>query len=207
MFPTLIPSHDGTTRLAVKVESVSDYLAIGPVATRGTIEGGPLARCAGRLVSSENDVEVWVVERHGYRGFDVPGEPPEKTRWSSSTPRRSTRHRTFGDDAGGLRRREPTDRCGHCDFGVDRACDLFFAAEREYWQRRNRAAQVQKARQDRLGLGWANHDHHTYRSSREHFAPLIGVFEKLGFHCRERFTPARTPAGARRCWSSRRRGW
>src|SRR6188474_3382957 len=38
MFPTLIPSHDGTTRLAVKVESVSDYLAIGPVATRGTIE-------------------------------------------------------------------------------------------------------------------------------------------------------------------------
>ena len=77
------------------------------------------------------------------------------------------------------------------DLGVDRACDLFFAAEREYWQRRNRAAQVQKARQDRLGIGWANHDHHTYRSSREHFARLISVFEKLGFHCRERFYAGR----------------
>src|SRR3712207_6265746 len=73
------------------------------------------------------------------------------------------------------------------DLGIDRTCELFFAAEREYWQRRNRAAQVQKARQDRLGLGWANHDHHTYRSSREHFAPLIAVLEKLGFQCRERF--------------------
>ena len=32
--------------------------------------------------------------------------------------------------------------------------------------RRNRAAQVQYARQQKLGLGWANHDHHTYRCSR-----------------------------------------
>ena len=52
------------------------------------------------------------------------------------------------------------------DLGVDWACDLFFAAERDYWTRRNRAARTQKARQDALGLGWANHDHHTYRSSR-----------------------------------------
>jgi hypothetical protein len=70
---------------------------------------------------------------------------------------------------------------------VDRACDLFFAAERDYWQRRNRAARVQKARQDRLGLGWANHDHHTYRSSRAAFVPLIAFLEKLGFRLRERF--------------------
>ena len=70
---------------------------------------------------------------------------------------------------------------------TDMKCALFFEAERRYWQRRNRAAQVQKARQDRLGLGWANHDHHTYRSSREYFAALIGTFEKLGFKCRERF--------------------
>ena len=71
--------------------------------------------------------------------------------------------------------------------GVDLACDLFFAAEREYWQRRNRAAQVQKARQDKLGLGWANHDHHTYRSSRQWFTHTVALFEKLGFMARERF--------------------
>jgi hypothetical protein len=75
--------------------------------------------------------------------------------------------------------------------GIHRACDLFFAAEREYWQRRNRAARVQKARQDALGLGWANHDHHTYRSSRTAFHHLIGVLEELGFVCRERFYAGR----------------
>jgi hypothetical protein len=42
-------------------------------------------------------------------------------------------------------------------------------------------------RQDALGLGWANHDHHTYRSSREYFAPMISIFEFMGFRCRERF--------------------
>jgi len=77
------------------------------------------------------------------------------------------------------------------EVGVDRACDLFFAAEREYWQRKNRAAQAQKARQDCLGLGWANHDHHTYRASRRYFAPLIRIWEKLGFVLRERFYAGR----------------
>lgn len=71
--------------------------------------------------------------------------------------------------------------------GRDRATEMFFAAEREFWQGRNRAAQIQKARQDRLGIGWANHDHHTYRSSRINFARMIALFEKFGFYCRERF--------------------
>jgi hypothetical protein len=71
--------------------------------------------------------------------------------------------------------------------GPDLACHLVFEVEREYWQSRNRAARVQKARQDRLGLGWANHDHHTYRSSRRFFPRLIGMFEALGFQLRERY--------------------
>ncbi len=36
-------------------------------------------------------------------------------------------------------------------------------------------------------MGWANHDHHTFRSSRRHFPQLIRLFEMLGFQCRERF--------------------
>jgi hypothetical protein len=71
--------------------------------------------------------------------------------------------------------------------GTTNAALVFFQAEREYWQSRNRAGQVQKRRQDALGIGWANHDHHTYRSSRIHFARMIALFERLGFHCRERF--------------------
>jgi hypothetical protein len=77
------------------------------------------------------------------------------------------------------------------ELGTDYACDLFFAAERDYWQRRNRAGAAQKARQDRLGLGWTNHDHHTYRSSRAHFSELIAFLEELGFQCRERFYAGR----------------
>src|SRR5207244_13537784 len=81
--------------------------------------------------------------------------------------------------------------------GRDLACHVVFEGERVYWQRRNRAAQVQKQRQDRLGLGWANHDHHTFRSSREHFLDLMRVMEKLGFEWRERFY-----AGAQAGWGA-----
>jgi hypothetical protein len=76
-------------------------------------------------------------------------------------------------------------------------CALFLRAEREYWERRNRAARVQKARQDALGLGWCNDDHHTYDASREWFHRTIGLLELLGFRCRERFY-----AGAEAGWGS-----
>jgi hypothetical protein len=72
-----------------------------------------------------------------------------------------------------------------------------FAEERAYWERRNRAAQIQKRRQDKLGLGWANHDHHTFRCSRTHFVDLMRALEKLGFERRERFY-----AGAQAGWGA-----
>ena len=188
MFPVIIPSRDGITRLAIKVESVADFLAIGRIGAAATVEGDPLAPLRRAMISAENDVEVWIVERHGHRGFNVLSDPPEKARLVLRHAEAfRLRQRTIQNDADGFEHASSLIDAAIADLGVDRACDLFFAAEREYWQRRNRAAHVQKARQDRLGLGWANHDHHTYRSSREHFAALIGVFEKLGFHCRERF--------------------
>jgi hypothetical protein len=187
MFPVIIPTHDGTARVAVKVESVADFLAVAQL-EEVSVEGEPLAVMRRARVSSENDVEVWVVERHGHRGFNVASIAAEKAQLvlkHAEIFRR--RRRSFVDEAEGFPHANMLVDAAIADLGVDRACDLFFAAEREYWQRRNRAAQVQKARQDRLGLGWANHDHHTYRSSREHFAPLIALLEKMGFHCRERF--------------------
>ena len=80
---------------------------------------------------------------------------------------------------------------------TDLACHLVFEVEREYWQSRNTAARVQKARQDRLGLGWANHDHHTFRCSRRFFPRVIGMFTRLGFELRERFH-----AGAHAGWGA-----
>jgi hypothetical protein len=81
--------------------------------------------------------------------------------------------------------------------GVNTAAWIAFAAERAHWQRRNRAAQMQRARQDQLGLGWANQDHHTFRSSRETFHLLIEILESFGFHPRERFY-----AGAEAGWGA-----
>lgn len=71
--------------------------------------------------------------------------------------------------------------------GTGVAAEIVMANERSYWQKRNAAGRFQKERQDKLGLGWANHDHHTFRSSRRHFRALIKFFETLGFKCRERF--------------------
>ncbi len=38
-----------------------------------------------------------------------------------------------------------------------------------------------------MGLGWANHDHHTFRSSRANFPLLISILLALGFKKRERY--------------------
>jgi hypothetical protein len=48
-----------------------------------------------------------------------------------------------------------------------------------------------------LGLGWANHDHHTFRSSRRNFSRLVSLFSRLGFTNRERFY-----AGAEAGWGA-----
>jgi hypothetical protein len=71
--------------------------------------------------------------------------------------------------------------------GADLASSYAMELERRFWQRRNTAAVLQHARQDRLGLGWGNNDHHTFRSSRPAFRELIEVLRALGFSLRERF--------------------
>jgi hypothetical protein len=188
VFPRIVPRNQPGMSTAIKVESVIDFLAIGQITPPKPIEGAPLAPFRRALLSTEKDIELWIIERHGYRGFDTPA-------WSSQQTVTALKHqeafrcrqRKFDDESQGFALAAKLIYSAVADLGAGYAADLFFAAEREYWQRRNRAARVQKARQDRLGLGWANHDHHTYRSSRQHFAPMISLFEKLGLVCRERF--------------------
>ena len=189
IFPRVI-LEDGLAKmsLAIKVESVADFEAVWQTGT--TVSGEPLAPIRWAKVWSGTGSELWIVERHGYTGFAAEVSPPPAARVLFHADAFRRRPRLLSDDQGF----DVTERlidAAIADLGVDYACDLFFSIEREYWQRRNRAAQVQKARQDRLGFGWANHDHHTYRSSRQHFARMIGLFEKLGCHCRERFYAGR----------------
>jgi hypothetical protein len=186
IFPTLRTTSDTTaTQLAICVDSVADFAAIHEL---DNIEGSPLARYRRALIAREGDTEFYVVERHGYTGFRITATVPEVVvLLSKHRDVFRTRLRALGNDAAGFAHVERLVTNAIDEIGQERTCDLFFAAEREYWQRRNRAARVQYARQAALGLGWGNDDHHTYRSSRRHFKRLIALFETLGFFCRERF--------------------
>jgi hypothetical protein len=160
----------------------------------GAIEGEPLSQMRQLKVAATKDAELYVIERHGYRGYVVhKRDTVLALKIAKTLELFRTRRRDFAPDADNEAFADTSHLVDEAiaSFNVDLACDLFFAAEREYWQRRNRAAQVQKARQDRLGLGWANHDHHTYRCSRENFSKLIAIQEKLGLVARERFYAGR----------------
>lgn len=174
-------------RIALKVESVVDFLAALQLDSEIEVVGGIASALRQAVVDSGESYEVWVVERHGYLGWENTPKPIELAVVQKHFESFRLRYRDDLDQSQGFVRAAERIDAAVAELGVNRACDLFFHTERIYWQNRNRAAQVQKARQDRIGMGWANHDHHTYRSSRECFRDLIACLEKLGFKCRERF--------------------
>ena len=182
--------------LAVRAEYLADFMARHGLT--GEIEGAPCARYRIVTVSEENGTVLRAVERLGYRGFTVtepkPGFPEAvlKVRelWR-------TRKRDFANDDDGIKHVfEVQKKCIDL-VGVDVACELYFAEERYFWELLNRAGRVQKRRQDLLGLGWANHDHHTFRCSRKYFPDLVKFMENLGLSKRERFY-----AGAEAGWGA-----
>jgi len=187
MFPTfvfdsaLLVEDASADVLAIKVESVDDF---------SRIHAGGAAVCRGKpgspLRTALLPAGMAAIERHGQREFAWPTASDREIA-QAAKHRQAFSQRTRDSAAAGFQLAAALVEAAAADLGVDWTCDLFFAAERNYWMSRNRAARVQYDRQQRLGLGWANHDHHTYRSSRASFQDLIGVLELMGFHCRERF--------------------
>lgn len=182
----------GKELVAIKVESVPKFLLAHGFDSRSQIFGNPGAALRRSCVDCHTDFECWVVERHGYQGWqsdDV--ESDFQSLLAHHAERLMMRRRHFDNVIDGFHHaRRLIEEAMH-QIGRERACDLFFETERAYWQSRNDAGAIQRMRQDRLGLGWANHDHHTYRSSRQAFVHLISFLELLGFECRERFYAGR----------------
>lgn len=176
------------SRLAVRADSVVEFMAANPGCQVDSLRGQPFAAMRRAIIATSNEFEFVAVERHGdRRDRDEVVTGNKVLQWQTHLDRFRLRPRDLErDDEAFAATNELVDRA-IADLGVDQTCELFFQAEREYWQRRNKAARVQKALNDSMGLGWANHDHHTYRCSRRHFHRVVPLLEKLGLKCRERF--------------------
>ena len=182
--------------IALRPEFVAEFVACHPVS--GPISGEAFSQYRRVVVAEQDGSALQAVERHGYRGFlekaltssELQAIIKARELWQTRRRRSKTEGEGFQFASDTLRQvLELVDR--------NRACQYFFENERHYWQSRNRAARIQKYRQDQLGLGWGNHDHHTFRCSRPHFVDLIEFLLKLGFVKRERFY-----AGAEAGWGA-----
>ncbi len=196
LFPQVVLGDGPLRRVGVKVDWVSDFMATWQVPNDSPISGEPFSPLRRGTAFRGDNTELIAVERHGYLGFtDLPADPRHSIAGMRHLESFRRRRRDWPTDEQGFEHVHALVDAAIDDLttterthsGVHTACDLFFRAERDFWERRNAAARWQRVRQDRLGLGWANHDHHTFRCSREHFRSLIRLLEKLGFCCRERF--------------------
>lgn len=189
MFPDILLTESDRMSVGLKVESVADFFAANQIPGIDRVEGEPGSRARwARVCEGENSAALWIMERHGYQGFGLTPElADDRIAAMHHLERFRSRPRHFEDEAKGFDDLLRMVDAAVEELGRDWACDIFFQAERDYWMRRNTAARVQYARQQKLGLGWANHDHHTYRCTRRNYTHVIAVLEKLGFYCRERF--------------------
>jgi len=128
-----------------------------------------------------------VLERRGYQGYIVDSEPVANS-YLGALEKCAARSRHFETNSEGLKATLSLVSELSTKLGSATAASIFMECERFYWQTRNSTGNFQKWRQDSLGLGWANHDHHTFRSGRQCFARLIEILSVLGFVPRERFS-------------------
>jgi hypothetical protein len=201
MMPRVLVQSDGSSQgaplaLAIRAESLVDFVARHDLPAEICGSFGSGLRQAS--VSEEANHKLLAVERLAYRGFLI-NHPPQRSGEAVVKVRElwRARKRNFTNDADGVTHAFGLQKRAIDLVGPDVACELFFAEERAYWELRNHAGQIQKRRQDSLGLGWGNHDHHTFRSSRRFFADLIEFLLRFGFQKRERYY-----AGAEAGWGA-----
>lgn len=177
-----------TSGMAVSVETLSDFLFVHRVST--WIEGSPFSNYRRALVSEEKGVALWGVERRATKTMSPHYTEPSAIAAYWEAKEKWQQRRRASSSESDVELMSHALECAEeiiASVGQDLAAWIILECERSYWQARNLAGQIQKNRQDRLGMGWGNHDHHTFRSSRMAFSKLVRLFEMLGFHCRERF--------------------
>ena len=178
--------ENGGMGIALTVDSIEDFLMVRGIT--GWIEGSPFSLFRRCCVSTDNDASLWIIERRGTDTIEpVYLDAVYVEHYLEAKEKWSIRQRHFENEEEAMHHTHILVKELVNLLGTDAAASLILECERKFWQLRNTAGQWQKYRQDRLGMGWGNHDHHTFRSSRKHFSSLVRLFEMLGFHCRERF--------------------
>lgn len=175
--------------IALSVESIADFLMCRGLAC--WIEGSPYSQFRRASISKEQGVFVYVVERRGVLSMEpIVLREGELDKIFAAYEKWQTRPRNqeneIDEDEGLVQAIGIAEEIVE-SVGQGMAAWIVLDVERRFWQAKNQAGQIQKNRQDHLGMGWANHDHHTFRSSRRNFRSLVRLFEILGFHPRERF--------------------
>ncbi|MHA1935512.1 MAG: hypothetical protein ACW97A_09530 [Candidatus Thorarchaeota archaeon] len=191
LFPVIVSDQE-KTEVSLKPENIVDFVQMSGENLK--IEGGSYSRFRKAKVSSSNKTLLSVVERRGYNGFIVSETQDDVHQYVDALEAFRTRQRNFSTEEEGLSETLQLIKHYTKQLSKERIADALFRAERGYWEKQNKAGQIQRARQDRLGLGWGNHDHHAYRSSRRTFRLLNETLEALGFIPREQFF-AGTKAG------------
>jgi hypothetical protein len=173
-------------RIDVRVDDAAAF-AHAQRSTQAVL-GSPRSGYRRAVVMDENDVEVGGVERRSWAAGITPQQfsPVQAVNAAEAERLLVERPRALAG-ANGVEAQIPFARKAVELVGPDLAAAYFLEIEREHWQRSNTAGTIQHARQDRLGLGWGNNDHHTFRSSRPAFNGLMRFLQALGFGLRERF--------------------
>ncbi len=193
LFPVLLKSGK-MSELALAVEDTDNFRKI--YAKGKSIQGVPNSGFRKLVLTSESNFLFSVVERRGFSGYTVE-DSDDIASYVEASKALGSRRRTFSSVEEGIFETEKLLTNFESKISKQRLADAFLRAERRYWESRNHAATVQKNRQDEVGVGWGNVDHHTFRSSRQNFAALIRIFEFLGLNPRERFH-----AGAQAGWGA-----
>jgi len=184
MLPPIILGEDKIARLLIKVEDLDTFISAN--GARKEPRGKKHSALRYIVLSRENNVHFGGIERRGYRGF-IEKEEDDTDAYLKTRDALGRRERTGFDENMALEELLSRLREYKKDLHVSRVADVFFRTERRYWESRDPDALRQLRRQNTLGLGWGNRDHHTYRNSRENLKTVVSILEEIGMVPRERF--------------------
>lgn len=185
-FPRIAIHLERLKGISLLAEEVASFCLANQLDT--PIEGTPLSPFRQTIFYQTDDFFLACVERRGTRSITPVYEKSQEVfAYLTAKNLWETRPRNWNNEDEMMEATFNLAKTIVAMVGTAKAAYIVLEVERAYWQGKNRVAVFQKGRQDAFGLGWANQDHHTFRSSRHHFQSLIQLFEILGFHCRERF--------------------